>query len=58
MILVAGADPGFPVGGGADPPGGANIRFCQIFLKTARNQENFGPWGAHDGDVPLGSATE
>ena len=29
------ADPGFPRGGGANPPGGANIRFCQIFLKTA-----------------------
>ena len=23
--VVAGADPGFPVGGGANPPGGANI---------------------------------
>ena len=29
------ADPGFPRGGGANSPGGANIRFCQIFLKTA-----------------------
>ena len=27
-----GADPGFPVEGGANPSGrGANIRFCQIF---------------------------
>ena len=35
-ILFAGADPGFPVGGDADPRGGgANIRFCQIFRKTA-----------------------
>ena len=25
--------------------GGANIRFCQIFWKTAWNRENFGPWG-------------
>ena len=35
--MGAGADPGFPVGGGADPRGGggANIRFCQIFRKTA-----------------------
>ena len=38
-----GADPEFPVGGGANPLGGANIRFCQIFRKTARNRENFGP---------------
>ena len=32
-----GADPGFPVGGSADPSGGgdADMRFCQIFLKTA-----------------------
>ena len=31
-----GADPGFPVGGGTDPlGGGANIRFCQIFRKSA-----------------------
>ena len=30
------ADPGFPRRGGANPPGGgANIRFCQIFPKTA-----------------------
>ena len=30
---LAGADPGFPLGGGANPPGeGANI---QIFPKTA-----------------------
>ena len=32
----SGADPGFPVGGGgADRRGGGNIRFCQIFPKTA-----------------------
>ena len=36
---LAGADPGFPVGGGA------NIWFCQILRKTAWNWENFGPWG-------------
>ena len=29
------ADPGFPVGGDGDPLGGANIRFCQIFPKSA-----------------------
>ena len=33
--MISGADPGFPVGGGADLPGGANIRFYQIFPKTA-----------------------
>ena len=27
--------PGFPQGGCANPPGGANIQFCQIYPKTA-----------------------
>ena len=40
-----GVDPGFPVGGGANPPGGANIWFCQILQKTAWNWENFGRRG-------------
>ena len=30
-----GADLAFPVGGGANPPEGANIRICQIFQKSA-----------------------
>ena len=33
-------DPGFPRSGGANPPGGANLRFYQIFLKTGRNWKN------------------
>ena len=33
--IFSGADPRFPVGGGANHPGGANIRNCQIFPKTA-----------------------
>ena len=32
---IAVVDPGFPRGGGANFPGGANIRFCQKFPKTA-----------------------
>ena len=41
---LPGADPGFPVGGDANPPGGgANIWFCQILWKTAWNWGNFGP---------------
>ena len=33
---ITGVDPGFPVGGGADPPGeGGNIQFCQNFQKIA-----------------------
>ena len=35
-VVSAVADPGFPRGGGANSPGGgANIRFCQNFPKTA-----------------------
>ena len=49
-------DSGFPVGGGANPPGGANIWFCQIFRKTTWNWENFGPLGG-TGGRPLRSAT-
>ena len=29
------ADPGFPRGGGANSPGGVNIRLYRIFIKTA-----------------------
>ena len=51
-LCLSGADPGFSVGGGADPgvAGGANIRFCQIFRKTAWNQKNF--WGGDAGVTP------
>ena len=35
-FVWSGADPGFPVGGGANLPGeGANIQICQIFPKNA-----------------------
>ena len=34
LVPISGADPGFAVGGGADPSGPANIRFCQIFQNT------------------------
>ena len=48
------ADPGFPRGGGANSPGGANIRFCQIFPKTAWNWKKLGPEGrAPPLDPPL-----
>ena len=36
LLPVPGADPGFPVGGGANPPGGgANIQICKNVQKTA-----------------------
>ena len=46
------AEPGFPRGGSAYPPGGANIRFCQIFPKTAWNWKNLDR-GASPLDPPL-----
>ena len=46
------ADPGFPLGGGA------NILFCQIFPKTAWNWKNLDPGGTHPSCPHLRSATE
>ena len=51
------ADPGFPVGGGANSPGGDNIWFCQILLKTAWNWKDFGPKGGSHWGRPRKSAT-
>ena len=56
--LLTGADPGFAVGGGANPrrEGGASrYKFVRFSEKTAWNLKNFGPWG---GDAPLGSASD
>ena len=36
--------------GGANSPGGANIRFCQIFPKTAWNRKNWGARGGGGGE--------
>ena len=54
-------DSGFLQGGGANSPGegGSNIRFCQIFPKTAWNWKNLDPpgGGARVPRTPLRSAT-
>ena len=34
FLTFSGVDPGFPLGGSANPPGGTNIPFCQNFRKT------------------------
>ena len=40
--IVSGADPGFLVGGGANPPrGGANTQICQIFPKNCMKLRKF-----------------
>ena len=35
------ADPGFTVGGGANPPGGGNLRICQNFSKKCMKLQTF-----------------
>ena len=48
----------FPEEGAPTPRGGgANIRFCQIFLKTAWNWKNLGPQGGTCLARPLKSVT-
>ena len=48
-------DPGFPVGGGANPPGGTNIRFCQIFPKNFIKLQEFGSANDNTNQVGLRS---
>ena len=43
--IATGADSGFPIGGGADFPGGANLQFCQIFQKTCMKLRKFWAMG-------------
>ena len=52
------ADPGFPVGGGANPPeGGANLQFCHNFPKNCMKLRKFWAVGVNAGasllDLPL-----
>ena len=39
------ADPGFPRDGGANPPGGANMQFCQISQKLYEIEKILTPLG-------------
>ena len=45
-------NPGFPRGGGANSPGGANIRFCKFYQKLHEMKE-FGPQGERAPCAPL-----
>ena len=40
-------EPGFSVGGGANPTKGTNIRLCQIFEKKLYEMENYLSWRVH-----------
>ena len=55
LILYSGGSRISPRRGANSPRGGANIRFCHIFPKTAWNWKNLGPPGG--GASPLRSAT-
>ena len=58
-LSFAGADPGFPVGGGANPPGGAPTYDFAKFRKKLHEIEKIlsRKGGAHAGRAPLKSAT-
>ena len=49
FLNTAGADPGFPLGGCTNPPGGANIRCCQIFAKKCMKLMKFWAGGVRQG---------
>ena len=49
--MYSGADPGFLIGWGANPPGGgANIQICQIFPKNCMKLRKF--WSMGGGHAP------
>ena len=58
-MSTAGADPGFSVGGGADPPGGApTYDYVKISEKLHEIEKILDRRGACTGGAPLRSATE
>ena len=47
LLGPAGADPGFPVGGGANPPGGRQHMILPNIAKNCMKLRTFwAPWGA------------
>ena len=56
--MLPGADPGFPVGGGANPPGGApTYDFAKFCEKLHEIEKILGRGGARAGCAPPKSAT-
>ena len=50
---IAGADPGFPIGGGANPPGGVPTYDCAKFCeKLHENEKILGRGGCTPGVPP------
>ena len=52
-----GVDPGFPIGGGANPPGGAPTYNFAKFCKNCMKLRNFWAVGGHTPGAPPKSAT-
>ena len=46
------AEPGFPQDGGANPPGSANIRFCQMCYSQSRQSHGSQPFHDLTGNIP------
>ena len=49
ILTMPVADPGFPVGGGADPLGGANLRRIHFSAKTYAKTKEIDPVGGGGG---------
>ena len=56
-MLPSGVNPGFPVGGGADPLGGATYDFVKFSQKLHEIEKILGRGGRRARGAPLGSAT-
>ena len=50
---ISGADPGFPVGGGPNPPGAPTYNFAKFSIKLHEIKNIFAMEGAHPVDPPL-----
>ena len=49
-VSLAGADPGFPVGGGANPPGAPTYDFANFWEKNCMKMRKF--WAVEGGGGP------
>ena len=58
FLNTAGADPGFPLGGCTNPPGGANIRCCQIFAKNCMKLRKFWAGSVRQGRSPKSATAQ
>ena len=57
IVTHTGADPGFPIGGGANPPGGCQHIILQNFAKKLHETEKILGCRGHAPGVPPKSTT-